>query len=200
MSEGQSSSAASSPMPSATSERRAPQSRKNLSMSSNSPRDMRRSPQSAGGWERALLAARRLRASYSEQLVLVRPKLPSGTVENRVHELVPIRRPKLLGETDAFIDHDPERHFRPRLQFVRPDEQQRMFDRIEQLRAAIHPRGEFRIERLPRPVHTLHELPEVLAIRAVHALFRRELLHQVLPGRIVDLPPIKRLHRELPGK
>jgi len=45
--------------------------------------------------------------------------------------------------------------------------------------------------------HSLDERAEVVAVRARHVVGVGELLYQVLPGAVVELPAIERLQREL---
>ncbi len=126
---------ASSPMPSATSARRAPQSRKNRSISSNSPRAFEealhrraaRAPPPAAtqthlSQERPLSALTsgsaprprrplsRAPAAERAPLVLVRPKLACRAIENRIHELVRRRSRQSASQGYAFVDDNPKRH------------------------------------------------------------------------------------------
>src|SRR6185437_15360687 len=78
-----------------------------------------------------------------------------------------------------------------------PDQQNGMLDGIEERGTAIGPRGEVGIERLASAPDTLDQLAEVLAIRTRHVLGVVELLNQVLPGTVVELPAVERLQGEL---
>src|SRR5690349_1920965 len=100
---GTSISAASSPTPSATSGRRAPQSLKNRSISERS------------------LRASVIGAVLAPRSVFVRPQRARGPIEHGIDELVTVGGAEALRETDTFVDHHSIRHFRSRLQLVCPD-------------------------------------------------------------------------------
>src|SRR5262245_19049569 len=174
-------SAASSPIPSATSSHRGPASAKKRLISSNSPRDIAVRP-----------------CSVRARAALVRTQLCRGTIENGIHVLVPIRRTKFLREADSFADHDTKRHIIAHLELVEADQQDRMLDWIEILERPIEQRGEIGIEYLTRAAHLLHQFPEVFAVGARHVLVRQELLVQLLPRLSVELGLVNRLHRQPP--
>src|SRR6185437_14620249 len=72
-----------------------------------------------------------------------------------------------------------------------------MLDRVEERRTPIGPRRKLGIERVTRPPDAFDELAEVLPVRPRHVLGITELLDEVLPGTVVELPAIQRLQREL---
>src|SRR6185437_7532691 len=170
------STAASSPTPRRTSARRAPHLRKYRSMSANSVSAIAAGPIGS---------------------VLVRPQLASGAIQHGIDEFVSVRGSEAPGEGDSLVDRDAPGHFRPGGQLIEADQQCGVLDGVQMLRLSIHHAGEVRIERHPGPGDPLDQLPEILPVGARHVFRVAELLHQVLPRAVVELPPIKCLQCQL---
>src|SRR6516165_530531 len=129
--------------------------------------------------------------------MLVRPQRARGAIEYRIHELEAVGGAKALGEHHRLVDCHAVRHLRLRAELVERDQQHGTLDRIEQTRLAIAEIGEPRVELLARTPYALDQRAEVAGIGARHVLRFAEFLYQVLPRRVVQLPAVERLQREL---
>src|SRR6185437_9929087 len=118
-------------------------------------------------------------------------------IQHSVDILVAVRCAEAFGQGDRFVDGNAIGYVLAVTQLEHTDQQDRMLDGIEQRRAPIGPGSQIRIECLAIPPDAFDELAEVLAIRPRHVLRIAELLDQVLPGALVELPAIQRLQREL---
>src|SRR6185312_11760361 len=162
---GHSRSAASSPTPRCTSARFAPQPRKYRPMSSNSDSDTRS--------------------------MLVGPEGARRSIQHGVDVFVAIGGAEAFRQVHRLVDGHTIGHVLPITQFKYTDQQDGVLDGIEQRGSPVEPRGELRIERLARAPDTLHELPEILRVRPRHVLSIAELLDEVLPRTVVELPAIQ---------
>src|SRR5579883_1973630 len=163
--------AASSPTPTRTSVRLAPQPRKYRSMRSNSDSDTRS--------------------------MLVGPKGARRPIQHRVDVFVAVGGAETLGQSHPLVDGDAVGHVRAMSELKHPDEEDGVLDGIEERGDPIGPRREPRIERFARAPDSLDQLAEILAVRARHVLCVVEFLDEVLPRAVVELPAIQRLQREL---
>src|SRR6185437_10331617 len=168
---GHSSNAASSPTPTWTSARFAPQPRKYRSMSSNSDSDTRS--------------------------VLVGTQSARRPIQHRVDVFVAVGGAKAFRQGHRLVDGNAIGHVLPITQLIYTDQQDGVLYGIEQRGSAVEPRGELRIERFARSPDALHQLAEIVMIRPRHVLRIAELLDEVLPGAVVELPAVQRLQCEL---
>src|SRR5215467_14452356 len=132
-------------------------------------------------------------------LVLGRPQRPGGAVQHRVHELVAVGRAEALRELYGLADRRAKRNLGLELQLVESNQEHRVLDRIEEPGLAVGASGETGLELRVRAHDSLDERAEVIAVRPGHVLGVGELLHQVLPRAVVELPAIERLQGELAG-
>src|SRR5579863_10444950 len=129
--------------------------------------------------------------------VLRGPQQSCSTIEHRVDELVAVGGTEALGERHRLVDRYAIRHLLSGAELVQPDQQNGMLDGVEQARFAIAASGQPLIESLALARHPFEQRAEVLLIGARHVFRRSELLHQVLPRTVVQLPAVERLQREL---
>src|SRR5215472_101381 len=128
-----------------------------------------------------------------------RPQRPGGAVQHRVHELVAVGRAEAPGELHGLADRGAKRNLGLELELVESDQERGVLDRIEEPGLAVGAPGEACFELRVRAHHSLDERAEVVAVRPRHVLGVGELLYQVLPGTVVQLPAIQRLQGELAG-
>src|SRR5579872_6829005 len=129
--------------------------------------------------------------------MLVGPDGARRPIQHRVDVFVAVGGAEAPRQGHRLADGDTVRHVLAMTELIDTDQQDRMLYGIEERRPAIRPRGQIRIERFPCAPDALDELAEVFAIRTRHVLGIAELLDQVLPGAVIELPAIERLHREL---
>src|SRR5690348_17198585 len=110
------------------------------------------------------------------------------SIQHGVDILVAVRRAEAFGQADRFVDGNAIGYVLAVAQLEHSDQQDGMLDRIEERRAPIGPGSQIRIECLAIPPDPFDELAEVFAIRPRHILRIAELLDQVLPGTLVELP------------
>jgi hypothetical protein len=126
----------------------------------------------------------------------MRPRLPRGSVQDGIDELMPIRRSKLLGQLHGFIECHAVRQLGVRLQFVQAEPQNRVLNGIEFLRRDFAQSRQARVQRLAIWGDGLDQVAEVFQVDPLRLGVVGELSLNVLPGQRVDLDLIESLQRQ----
>src|SRR6185437_2413247 len=179
---GIASNAASSPMPSRTPDCgawAAPR-MKNRRIKSNSPR-LELASNSPGPGLATLIAL------PGRPAVFQGPQFPRGPIQYGVDEFVPGRRAELLGQLYGLGQHHTVRQLRAGGEFVQPQPQHRVFDRIELGRRNLAQAHEVRIQCLPFRRNRREQFAKVIEIDPLRFRVLGILPPGLLPGPRVDL-------------
>src|SRR6185312_14472417 len=120
-----------------------------------------------------------------------RPPTTRGLIEHRIDEAVPVGRAKAARQPHRLVDDYAPGYVGPMLQLENAHQQQPVLDGVELRGCAVQERCELRVELLVRGADTAHQRLEILRIPLARSSFVRELLHQVLPGTLVELPAVQ---------